>query len=79
MHRLKRFKIKATVLVFGSARARSREDYEADLAAAQAAFDTAAEGPAKTAAEKALARVKKTAWMGEMTEKVCNASALCQG
>jgi ribosomal protein L14E/L6E/L27E len=70
MLRLKRFKIRATILVFGSARAKSQEDYEAALAAAQTILSKAAEGEPKQLAQKAVDRIEKTAWMGAMTEKV---------
>jgi ribosomal protein L14E/L6E/L27E len=75
MLRLKRFKIRATILVFGSARAKSQEDYEAALAAAQTILSKAAEGEPKQLAQKAVDRIEKTAWMGAMTEKVRRSSS----
>ncbi|KAG5189184.1 hypothetical protein JKP88DRAFT_160854 [Tribonema minus] len=75
MLRLKRYKIKATVLVFGSARAKSQEDWEAAVAAARAA-EAEAEGEAKAAATKALQKIEKTSWMGEMTDKIVELSRL---
>jgi hypothetical protein len=79
MLRLKKNKIKATILVFGSARAKSREDWEVALAAAQAEVARLSGGgdaAAAAAAQKNLTKIEKTAWMGDMTDKV-RASLSC--
>lgn len=70
------WQIKATILVFGSARSRSREDWEVAVKEAEAA-EAAASGDEKAAATKALNRIRKTEWMGDMTDKVSPRCFLC--
>ena len=67
MHRLHNFKISATVLIFGSARGRTRESWEASYEAAKAT-DTNSNGNGcfKTSTDE----IEKTQWMIEMSEKV---------
>ncbi|KAG5178863.1 hypothetical protein JKP88DRAFT_258437 [Tribonema minus] len=76
MLRLKRHKIRATILVFGSARAKSREEWAAALAAARALEAAAAAGEARAAATKAARKIERTAWMGDMTDKIVELSRL---
>ncbi|CAM9412219.1 unnamed protein product [Chrysoparadoxa australica] len=78
-HRLKTQSVRATLLFFGSARAKNAEAYAAavteataQVKAAEAANDT---GAVKVATAK-LQRVEKSEWMVEMSEKVSRLAEL---
>jgi predicted Rossmann-fold nucleotide-binding protein len=79
MLRLKTYKIRATILVFGSARAKSRDAWEAAMQAARDRLELVkgSNDPEDIMeAQKQLEKVKKTEWMGEMTDKIENLSRL---
>mmetsp|Transcript_2867 Transcript_2867/g.4016 ORF Transcript_2867/g.4016 Transcript_2867/m.4016 type:complete len:249 (-) Transcript_2867:340-1086(-) len=75
MIRLKTFKIRATVLVFGSARAKSRAEWKIELNSAKEK-ESNSFGNEKSKAAKAVKRIEKMEWMGEMTEKVTELARL---
>jgi hypothetical protein len=75
--RLKACNVKNTILFFGSARARSREDHAAATKAAQATLASeAAPAADKAAAGAALARLQRSAWMCDVYEQIAELAAL---
>ncbi|CAM9736169.1 unnamed protein product, partial [Discosporangium mesarthrocarpum] len=76
MLRLKRNKIRATVLFFGSARAKDREGWEVEMAKAREEIAEAKDDDSRKAAEKKLEKWEKCEWMGESTERVMKLAEL---
>lgn len=74
--RLKENRIKASVLFFGSARAKDREGWELKVAEAEAEVAAATDDESRKAAEKNLTKWKKCEWMGEAAEKVSKLAEL---
>ncbi|CAM9340775.1 unnamed protein product [Ectocarpus sp. 12 AP-2014] len=74
--RLKENKIKASVLFFGSARAKDREGWEKAVAKAEEELAAATDDESRKAAEKNLKKWKKCEWMGESAEKVAKLAEL---
>ncbi|CAM9241410.1 unnamed protein product [Choristocarpus tenellus] len=76
MIRLKKNNIKASVLFFGSARAKNGEEWEAEVAKAKAEVAAAADDDSLKAAQKKLKKWEKCEWMGECAEKITELSRL---
>eukprot|EP00903_Cladosiphon_okamuranus_P014367 g13338.t2 len=74
--RLKENKIKASVLFFGSARAKDHEGWEKAVAKAEEELAAATDDESRKAAEKNLEKWKKCEWMGESAEKVAKLAEL---
>jgi len=72
--RLKRNKVKATILFFGSARSKTREDYDSEFQRLRSAVDSAATDDEKADLESQLDRLTKIEWMIEYMDKVTELS-----
>lgn len=72
--RLKRYGVNATILFFGSARAKSSEDYVAAVEAARIAVGGAPTEQAREKAQAALTRLEAMHWMCEYYDKVVELS-----
>jgi len=70
LYRLKQYGVKSTILFFGSARAKSREQYDARFAELSAALSNAVTEKDKEDTEKQLATLKSTEWMVEYFDKI---------
>lgn len=74
MYRLKAYGVKSTILFFGSARAKSNEQYQARLAELTEQLKTATTEKEMADAEKALTVLRKTEWLCEHYDKVTELS-----
>eukprot|EP00640_Fibrocapsa_japonica_P003628 CAMPEP_0113943800 /NCGR_PEP_ID=MMETSP1339-20121228/28027_1 /TAXON_ID=94617 /ORGANISM="Fibrocapsa japonica" /LENGTH=290 /DNA_ID=CAMNT_0000948763 /DNA_START=253 /DNA_END=1125 /DNA_ORIENTATION=- /assembly_acc=CAM_ASM_000762 len=75
MIRLKRHKIKASILFFGSARSKTREQYNEELASLQSKLEAASTEDEKQDVNVQLTRLQKCEWMIEFMDKVEQLSA----
>lgn len=72
--RLKRYGVNATILFFGSARAKNSDEHAAAVVAARVAVDGAPTDQAREKAQAALTRLEAMQWMCEYYDKVVELS-----
>lgn len=70
LYRLKRYGVKSTILFFGSARAKSRDQYDAKFEELSATIANAVTEKEKEDGERQLATLKSTEWMVEYFDKI---------
>ncbi|TFJ81589.1 hypothetical protein NSK_006840 [Nannochloropsis salina CCMP1776] len=74
MYRLKAYGVKSTILFFGSARAKSREQYDHRMGELVEALAGAVTEQEQKDAEAAIATLRKTEWLTEYFDKVTELS-----
>ena len=70
MQRLEKHGVRATIMFFGSARAKSHAQHKLATEAAQKALDNAGDAAAVAAAQGNLTKLKASAWMCDICESV---------